>query len=104
MNKKLPNIFVNKIDKKLNNNEKVYYGEHDKNKEDVVDEFKDIKDIRDKMNEMYKDVPFLYKKKVSITLKDKTIEAKVISYNQNYLITMNNERILLDDILDIKFI
>lgn len=104
MNKKLPNIFVNKIDKKLDNNEKVYYGEHGKNKEDVVDEFKDIKDIRDKMNEMYKDVPFLYKKKVSITLKDKTMEAKVISYNQNYLITMNNERILLDDIIDIKFI
>ena len=103
MNKKLPNIFINKINKKLDNNKEVYYSDYDK-KDNVVDKFEDIKDIRNKMNEMYKDVPFLYKKKVVITLKDKEIEAKVISYNQNYLITMDNKRILLDDILDINFI
>ena len=104
MNKKLPNIFVNKINKKLDNNKEVYYSEHENHEENVIDEFKGIKNIRDKINEMYKDVPFLYKKKVLITMKDKTFESKVISYNQNYLITMDNKRILLDDIIDIKFI
>ena len=104
MNKKLPNVFVNKIEKKLDNNEHVYYSDHEEQKKDVVDEFIEIKNIRDKIVEMYKDVPFLYKKKVEIILKDKKIETKVISYNQNYLITMDDQRIMIDDIIDIHFI
>ena len=101
MNKKLPNVFVNKIDKKIRNNEEVYYS--DKDDKNELEEGKEV-NIRHKFSELYKDVPFLYKKKVLITTNEGVIETKIISYNQNYAITIDNVRFHLDDIKDINFV
>lgn len=99
MNKKLPNVFVNKIDKKIDNNKMVFYSSQEEKQTSTIPE--EIS-IYDKMNQIYQNVPFMYKKEVEITLKDRSFVTKIISYNKKNLITLDNQIILLDQILDIK--
>lgn len=101
MDKKLPNVFANKIDENINNNEKVFYSEA----REVVTENTNKtnnKTIYQKINEIFRSKDYVYKADVIITLKDKTIKKKIIGKNNNYLITLENELIPLVEIVDIK--
>ena len=97
MNKKLPGIFSNKIDKKLNNNEEYYVSNRDYNKKELK-----VEDVKNKINEIFKSKDFIYRAFVTITLKDKEIDKKIIAIKDNCLLTIDGEYIKIDDILDIK--
>ena len=99
MNKKLPHVFHNKIDKKINNNTEYYYS---KNKDHTNIETEPSKNIRKAITEIFSSPNYIYKANVIITLKDKTVEKRIIGRNKNYLITMDNETIPIDSIIDIK--
>lgn len=105
MNKKLPEIFHNTIDKKLNNNEDVFYSA--KNNEEIKEEKKTNKinykkSIRQKINEIFASPSYVYKASVIIKTKDSTINKRIIGRNSKYLITMDNEKIDIDNIIDIE--
>lgn len=99
MDKKLPNVFHNQINKKLNNNSEYYYSSETKKEEEPTNQ---PKNIRKAITEIFSSPNYIYKANVIITLKDKEIEKRIIGRNKNYLITMDNETIPIDDIIDIK--
>ena len=99
MDKKMPKVFANKIDKEVGNNERVYYGNEERNHE-----FKnDGSNVNQKINQIFGSSKYVYKADVIIKLKDKTISKKIIGRNRNQLITMDNELININDIIDIDY-
>ena len=95
MNKKLPSVFANKITKKINNNETCYVSNSGKiefNKNDV----------NKKINDIFNSSNYIYRANVLITLKSGEVTKKIIGKNNNALITIDNELIPIDDIIDIK--
>lgn len=104
MKKDLPGLFANKISKPLNNNDKVSVT---KNEDRTVEEIKPNvtfeKSINQKIKEIFDSPRYVYKADVLIELKDKTITKKIVGKNNNNLITMDNELISINDIVDIKY-
>ena len=113
MTKKLPKIFVNKINKNIENNEKVYAsnGSVKKNiieaaaptkksktgKEKIIE-----KTIKQKVREILNNKAYIYKVPVIIETNNKTIETKIIGANTTSIITIDNQIIKLTEIKDIK--
>ena len=92
MNKKLPKVFQNKIDKDVSNNDKYYYSANKTNDNN----------INKKINEIFSSPSYVYKASVEVTTKDSTITTKIIGRNKSYLITMDNKTIPIDSITDIN--
>ena len=101
MDKKLPKVFANKIEKKINNNEKVYYGSKSEIKPKVNE--RNELDVLKQINRIFSSTRYVYKADVVINLKDRVITKKIIGRNKNELITMDNEIIKIDDIINIDF-
>lgn len=105
MEKKLPKIYANRIDKDINNNDKVAYSKNDQFRE-VKEQNTTLnfeKSINQKISDIFNSPRYVYKADVDITLKDKKIKVKLVGKNNNKLITLDNELIPIDDIIDIKF-
>ncbi len=103
MDKKLPGIFVNKIEKKINNNNTVYYSKANTNIKDEKQEKNDIPvNIRKKIQTLFKSTNYIYKLDTEITLKDKVITKRIIGYNERDVITFDNELIPIESIVDIE--
>lgn len=90
-------VFANRIDKKLHNNEEVYYSK------DVKEEIpkKTIKNVYQKINDIFTSRNYIYKADVIIKTKDSTLNKTIIGKNKNSLITIDNELIPISDIIDI---
>lgn len=105
MDKKLPKVFANKIDKNLDNNKSVFYS----NKEnlDVVDDssrsLNTAININQKINSIFSSPKYVYKADVNITTKDGVVLKRVIGKNNTHLITIDNELIPISNIIDIEF-
>lgn len=96
MNKELPKVFANKIDKKINNSQDIFYEEEKKG------EINDVRNIGRKISDIFNSSNFVYKSKVRITTYDKTFTKTIVGRKNNYLLTMDNEAINIDNILDIE--
>lgn len=111
MDKKLPKVYANRIDKKITNNKKIdYSGINDETQltESHINKVSEItsntgKNINQKLNDIFNSPRYVYKAEVEIKLKDKTVVKKIIGQNQNQLITLDNELISISDIIDIDF-
>ncbi len=104
MNKKLPRVFANKIEKKIKNNKEVYISTN-KQEQEYKNEKQNrlnTKSISQKINEIIKSKKYTYKVPVKIQLNDKEIVTNIIGKNQNNLITINNELIKINDIQNIE--
>lgn len=102
MEKKLPKVFANKIDKNLNNNETVYYDKNEVRSEQK-DNSSSIFTVNQKINQIFSSARYVYKADVIITTKNGKVNKRIIGRNRNELITMDNEVINVNDILDIEF-
>lgn len=103
MDKKLPSIFANRIDKKIENNSMVCVTKNE-DRNVIMEEVKPEKiDINKKLNKIFSSPKYVYKASVTITLKDKVITKKIIGKNGKNIITLDNELIPIEDILDIEF-
>lgn len=91
------NLFVNKFDKEFKNNEKVFYS-----KNNSIDRSVEKVDVLKKINEIFRSNDFVYKADVVITLENRKINTTIIARNNSSLITMDNEVIKINEILDIK--
>lgn len=103
MDKKLPKVFANKIDGKTGNNEDVYYS-HDERKVNTAQKptLKKEKNMNQKLNEIFNSTSYIYKADVKITLKNGSINKRIVGRNSTHLITIDNELIPITDILDIE--
>ncbi len=108
MEKKLPGIYANKINKPITNNEKVAYGYKEKEqvekKEDSKRSFQPEKNINQKLREIFASPRYVYKADVKIVTKNGNIVKKIIGQNNTHLITMDNELIPIGEITDISFV
>lgn len=103
MEKKLPKVFAGKIDHKIDNNKEVFYSN--------IHETSPIKEVKtnstvqksttQKINEIFASTNYVYKATVKIELPSGVVEKNIVGKNERYLITMDNEKIPLDDIKDI---
>lgn len=100
--KRIPEIYVNKINK-IKNNREVYYSYKDDNDygEPIKEEISPY-EIRNKINDLFKSNDFIYKKKFHIKTKYDENDYIVISKSYDYLLTINGERIYIDNILEIE--
>ena len=96
--KDLPKVFHNKIDKKIDNNRSVYYSNNNYQEEQSVD----TRSVLQKINDIFSSPNYVYKANVEITLKDKKVTKRIIGRNKDYIITMDNDLILINDIVDIR--
>ena len=103
MEKKLPTVFANKIDKKLENNTTVSVTREDTVREEKEPKMVYGKNINQKIQDIFSSTKYVYKADVIITLKDKKITKKVVGKNANYLITIDNVLIPISDIVDIEY-
>ena len=92
----LPNVFQNKNINNTNNSQEYFYG-IEKNK---IPSRKT--DINSKIKQLFQSPNYVYKIDVIITTKHSTIERTIIGKSRNYLITIDNETININDIIDIN--
>ena len=90
---KLPKVYANTNLNSIKNNETIYY---DKNK--IVK----TKNIENKINELFKSPKYIYKIDVKITTSNSINTYKIIGKMNNNLITINNEKIPINEIIDIE--
>lgn len=102
MKEKFPEIFKNKIDNVKSKIQKEYYYRNDIN-EEVSDAFISKSELLMKINNIFKNKDFIYQADINIIYKNnEIIRKKIIGIKENYLITLDNEKISIDDIKDIK--
>ena len=101
MKKELPKVFINKIDKikEINNNKEVFYSfkEEKRNDNDIVNKY----DMQKKIDELFRSNDFIYKKKFHIKTKYDEKDHIIISKSYDYLLTIDGEKIYIDNIIDI---
>ena len=100
----LPKVFRNNNTGVIKNNVEQYYSKEDNlkaNLELTNDSMKPII-IKKKINDIFNSSAFIYKVNVIITTVDGDKECTLIARNNDSLLTLNNEKILISDILDIK--
>lgn len=93
-------LFINKINKKINNNETISYGDNKIVKTSNNKEI--VKSVYQKINDIFKSRNYIYKADVIIKMKNGDIEKRIIGKNSNYLMANDGELIPIKDILDIK--
>lgn len=88
-----PRVFINNINKDIRNNRDSYH---------YTEPINDVS-IKDKIDNMFNSSEFVYKYDVTILLKNNSsITTSVIALKNNYLITLDGDKINVDDIKDIK--
>ena len=93
-----PKVFINSINKDIKNNMNVFHFV----KDDI--EMIDVSvDVKNKIKNIYDSTSFVYKSRVNILLKNSIkIVKDIIAIKDNNLITLDGEKINIDDIKDIK--
>lgn len=94
----LPRVYVNPIDKKFDNVQSIYDGKVlDRSKESEVS-------LSTKINNIFSSKDFVYKKRVRITTINGKEEKIIVGKTNDALLTLNGEKIKINDIYDIEII
>lgn len=103
MEKKLPKVFANNLNG-IKNNSTVFYSADEKSidKPKIEKKLKGIT-VEQKINEIFSSANYIYKAEVEIVLDNETVTKKIIGKNRKNLITMDNELIPIDNIIDIRY-
>ncbi|MBQ9834232.1 MAG: hypothetical protein IJO33_03470 [Bacilli bacterium] len=99
MEKKLPKVFANAFNKKLNNTQEIFYGNG--NNIELNRSFS-LNEIIKKINNIFNSSDHIFRSNVLITTKDGEKEEVIIGKTSNSILTMTGESIRLSEILDIK--
>ncbi len=106
MDKKLPKVFANKIDREFHNNEKVFVASHEEEKKNPKVASLDLRgmNVNQKIKSIFNSKNYIYKADVEIVQKGQKKVKKIIGKNGNNLITIDNEIIPIDTIEDISLL
>ena len=107
--KKLPSIYANSIEKNKDNNDSIYKSyKNEKNKTEETTEKQENKTkypqktINQKIRELMNSKNHSYKIPVKIKTKENVLEKEIIGKNSKNLITIENELIKIEDIIEIE--
>lgn len=100
--KKIPDIYVNKINKKIDNNKEVFYSYKDN--DEIIEETKSLDEytLQRKINELFRANDFIYKKKFHIKTINEEKDYIIISKSYDYLLTIDGTKIMIKDIIEIN--
>ena len=94
---KLPNLFTNTFNKKIDNSQE-YTTIKNKKTNTNLSKY----DLNKKINQIFKSKNYIYKINVEIYLNNNILKKTIVGKNQTNLITIDNELIPIKDIEDIK--
>ena len=94
--KDLPKVFQSPMEKKIDNNKELFYSR--------LKRVSKESNIPRKIDAIFHDRNFVYKKEVEIILKDQTEVKTIVGKSGNYLLTLDGDKIKISDITDIKII
>ena len=95
---KLPNIYKGNCSKSTN--KKVYYSKEGDNVINKV--ISKNKDVGSKIEDLFRNSNMNYTNEVRVILKDRVVTTRFIKKIDNYILTIDNEKINYNDILDIE--
>ncbi len=98
MEKNLPRVYANPINKHLNNNKDVYYS--------GKEETRSINNINiaKKINEIFASKSHVYKSRVRIKTINDEFETVIVGKTNDYLLTLSGDKISISSILNIEHI
>lgn len=108
MNEKFPEIFKNKIDNIKSKVQNEYYcrniNQYDiNNKKNAANKKISNSELLDKINSIFKRPDYVYQADITIINKNgESMNKKIVGIKDNYLLTLDGEKIYLDDIYNIK--
>lgn len=97
MKKELPKIFVNPINKDIKNQRDLFYGKQNETRNALS-----RNDIIIKINKLLSSRNYIYKKKLELETKNGIKIKEIIGKTNNFLLTIDNEKIYYDDIINVK--
>jgi hypothetical protein len=103
MKDKLPKVFANSFSRQISNNEKVYHVREEISKP-IEKKNLPSENINNKINALFKSSKYVYKLDVEITTTNGISKKRIIGKNKTNLITLDNELIAINDIIDIKIV
>ena len=95
--KKLPNLFTNSFDKKIDNSLEYVKITEKKFKKKYT-----LNQINKKIDNIFKSKNYIYKIKVKLSLENKELETYIIGKTKTYLITLENKLIKINEINNIE--
>lgn len=98
--KKLPEIYKNNINKKISNNKKVCYLKNINEKEEVIEN----NDIEDVLSKIFSGLGYSYNIPVLIETKTNKYETSLITKTKRNLVTIDNDIIPINEIINIKIL
>ncbi len=102
---KLPRVYQNPLNRKINNNMRVYYDQASNN---VVVDSKPIfksnekQDVNKKIAELFSRNGYIFNLDVIIRTTDEVMETKIAGKIKNYIITLDNKVIPIANIIEIN--
>ena len=110
MDKKLPSMYQNNINKTLTNSMKTYYSnkyytkpnntKYEEKKEDITKPKYEIS-VKKKIYNIFKNNKYKYVIDVKVVYKDRQEDIKLIGQDNRNIITYDKNKIRIDDIIDI---
>jgi len=97
MKKDLPNVFVNPLEKNINNTQEVFYSENKKEDRGI-----NVESILTKINRIFNSPHHVYKSKVKITTNKGELVKEIVGKSNGDLLTIEGDHIKIIDILDIE--
>lgn len=110
---KKPKVYENEINKNIRNNKIVFDSSKEKVENEITMERKeDVKlynknnddlSVIDKITRLLNREGYIFNVNVSIITKDEVLNTHIASIMNNHIITLDNDIINIDDIIDIKY-
>ena len=98
--KKLPKLYTNTFDKKIDNSIEYIKINNIKENEKIYSKYT----IKEKIDNLFKSKNYIYKINVEIELINGNINCTIIGKTKNSLITLDNNLININDIIDIRLL
>lgn len=93
--KNLPKVYAKPIEKVINNNNHLFYSK-------FQEERSEAKNIVKEIDNIFHSKDFVYKKEVELVTKQGIITTAIVGKNGNYLLTLDGQKILINEIESIK--
>lgn len=102
--KKLPKIYQNTIDKPIHNNKKTYYIKNNTSKNESIleQDSMSIEQIGSIIDEIFNGVGYPFNIPVVIKTNNKIYETNLVTRTNGYLLTLDYDKIRLEDIVSIQ--
>lgn len=99
--KKLPEIFVNNINKKISHNDEVFYSYKENTPKAKEERKYSFNEMQNKIDNLFRSNDFIYKKVFHIKTINVERDYTIISKSYDYLLTIDGDKIMIKDILEI---